>query len=627
MLLKIREATAGKFSYFIVAIISVPFALWGVNYYFQGGFDPVVIEVGSSEIKLSRYNASFNQRKREIEATLDPSLTLPDEAVRRDVIGILVREGLLVQEADEYNYRVSDATLARAIVETPEFLIDGRFDRQLYLDFLNSRRYSQIGFEESVRQRIRRIQLQKLIVQSSFTLPPEQEAYERLFFQGRHVRYIEFPVENYIEPGSIASTRAETFYEENKDLFVEPAIFNLKYIELNVDDIAAGLVVEEEDLRAYYRDHEDLFIMPEQRAFAHILIDPDRHERAEERADEVYEALVRGEDFAELARTYSDDSLTAEKGGELPPLSYGDLDGELQEAVIALAFGEFSEPVASSFGLQIFKLLEAESSGTQSFEAMRDSIEEQVRRARAEELYDESLEQLDTLMVDEWSPLFRIAKALKAPTKYQQDGPLIFTEAEGLFQYPEVKEIAFGLVGEGNSDLLEVGPGHVVVFRVSEDGDGYTPVRDKLYDEVKSEIVSVFLLEDAAVKASDEVNAHLVRLQGREAISLEQLAAEQSLPLHDPGFIRRNSSEVPPEITEITFSLPEIAGALVRKNVKTTKSYAIVQLIAVRKEEIPLWETPELSFGIREFNTVLLGIMEKNAVDIHEDRFGDETRQ
>ena len=624
MLLRIREVTAGKFSYFVVAVISVPFALWGVNYYFQGGSDPVVIEVGSVEVTLSQYNHRFNQMKREFDAALPPSETASHRFVKSEAIGALVRDGLLAQEADQYNYRVSDTALAHAIMELPEFVSDGAFDRQGYLDFLNAERYSQVAFEERIRRFMRNNQLRGVVTGSSFVLPSEREAYEKLLSQERHVRYVEFPMARYIDPGSVSSTSARTYYENNRDDFIESDKFNLRYMEVSADEIAENLVVDEDEARAFYRDNSAFFVEPERRTLAHILVDPGRHGQARERADEIYENLERGGDFAELARIYSDDSLTAEKGGELPPLTYGDVDEEaIEEVIFSLGEGEFSKPVESSFGFQVFKLIAVESSRVQTFEEARDTVYRQLRHDRADDLYSGTVEQLEIASEKHKFDLEPLKNELEMPLEIKSSGILDLDAGEGILRYPEIREVVvlsevleFGK----NSGVMEVAPGHAFVVRVPAVG-GYTPARQREYDEVKGEIFTTLLEDNAWVEVFGVTEAAAKQLK-RGELTLAQLAETHSLPLRDPGFIRRDDVGVSPEMLEAAFAMPGVTSGTARVKMEDPGGYAVIEFVGMREGTVPD-EAQPLSLGTREFNAVLLSLLERSSYKIHEDRLGE----
>jgi len=98
---------------------------------------------------------------------------------------------------------------------------------------------------------------------------------------------------------------------------------------------------------------------------AHIMVrseegDPeDVQVSSKKRIDEVYEKLSAGEDFAELAKKYSDDRSSASKGGQLPAFGAGKMVAEFEEAAFSLDNqGEIAGPVKSPYGWHIIKLIE-----------------------------------------------------------------------------------------------------------------------------------------------------------------------------------------------------------------------------------------------------------------------------
>lgn len=98
---------------------------------------------------------------------------------------------------------------------------------------------------------------------------------------------------------------------------------------------------------------------------AHIMIrveadDPiEIQESAKLRIDEIYTKIGAGEDFGALAKKYSDDRSSAAKNGELPAFGTGKMVPEFEEASFEIPFvGEYTEPIKSSYGWHIIKLLE-----------------------------------------------------------------------------------------------------------------------------------------------------------------------------------------------------------------------------------------------------------------------------
>jgi len=118
---------------------------------------------------------------------------------------------------------------------------------------------------------------------------------------------------------------------------------------------------------------------------AHIMVrseegDPeDVQESSKKRIDEVYEKLSAGEDFAELAKKYSDDRSTASKGGTLPPFSAGKMVAEFEDAAFSIENpGEIAGPVKSPYGWHIIKLIERIP--LKSYDVMEKELERKISR-------------------------------------------------------------------------------------------------------------------------------------------------------------------------------------------------------------------------------------------------------
>ncbi|MEO1752224.1 peptidylprolyl isomerase [Thiofaba sp. EF100] len=119
----------------------------------------------------------------------------------------------------------------------------------------------------------------------------------------------------------------------------------------------------------------------------HILIQPRENvsdDEARRRLAELRERILKGEDFAALARTYSDDKGSAERGGDLGWARPGMMVEAFEQVMNATAPGQVSEPFRSPFGWHIVQVLERrDASGNAEF--LRQQAREAIGRRKAEE--------------------------------------------------------------------------------------------------------------------------------------------------------------------------------------------------------------------------------------------------
>lgn len=164
-----------------------------------------------------------------------------------------------------------------------------------------------------------------------------------------------------------------------------------------------AMITDEEDkvedptdraIEAYYEKEKDnMFAHEGRRKVRHILINdgnfPDAEEEevpelAEELARELYQRLLDGEDFADLAREYSQDS-SAEVGGDIDYIEKNEVVKEFGEVVFSIELDEISEPVESQFGWHIIQVTEIQEPGYYE-------LDDQIRFWIADQLYKSEVE-------------------------------------------------------------------------------------------------------------------------------------------------------------------------------------------------------------------------------------------
>ena len=148
--------------------------------------------------------------------------------------------------------------------------------------------------------------------------------------------------------------------------------------------------VSDEEAEAYYNAHREDFRFDELRV-RHILFhvlptsSPQQIAGLRSRADGVLFRIRRGESLASLAKQYSDDTDSREKGGELPPFSHGGIDLAFEKAAFALKPGEVSGVVATSAGFHILELVSRKPGGLPPYEAVAPELKERLMKdGRAE---------------------------------------------------------------------------------------------------------------------------------------------------------------------------------------------------------------------------------------------------
>lgn len=559
MLQAIKERAQGWVAWAIVILISIPFALWGIQSYLGVGAEPVVATVDGAKITERQLDQNVQRSRMQLRerlgAAYNPDL-FESAQLRGQVLDRMIRDLVLLESSYAMGLRVSDAAVRAAILAEPAFQGGGVFDKDTYERVLRLQGFTPAAYEEELRRGLLSTQLARALTESAFATAAEVTLATRLLRQQRDIAYALVPRAGFMPEADPPADDIQAFYEANPERFQSPARVKLSYILLDADAIAA-VEVDEATLREAYEARLDEFVEPERRAMRHILLtvpaDGDA-ETIKARAAELKAQIDAGADFAEVAQAESEDPGSAAQGGDLGMVDRGIMDPAFEQAAFDLDVNAVSEPVRSRFGYHLIEVTAVEGGAAKPFDDVREELARELGRGDAEAAYFELAEQLANLTYESPDSLIPAAEALDLEVRtsdwIERDG------GEGLFAQPRLMTAAFSddvLVVGNNSELIEPDPDRMqaVVLRVDE----HEPASVRPLDEVRDEIVAALKAEQAATAARAEADAMVARLRAGE--SLDAVAAE--LEIKSPGEVSRSQADVPPTVLELAFSAPRPA--------------------------------------------------------------------
>ncbi len=284
-----------------------------------------------------------------------------------------------------------------------------------------------------------------------------------------------------------AELRREGLTEEDlKEKYrdqVERNLYIQKYIARY---ISPKIQITPQELEDFYKKYIDsLPEVPEGFELAHIFI-PIRPsekivERAKEKAYNVYRELKTGADFGYIALKYSDDRISAEKGGDIGFIEKGTFPPQIEEKIFSLKKGEITEPIQGDFGFFIFQLVEKKENKVHLRQIVIATLPDKNDTLRTKQKVQKAL-----LYAEEKGFEEAVKKYSEDPLTKQRDGYLGFVPIDNL--KPEVKN---ALLNAKDGDI--VGPfyldfGYHIFKRISYKKGGKLP-----FDELKMQIQNILL--------------------------------------------------------------------------------------------------------------------------------------
>ncbi|MBU2979115.1 peptidylprolyl isomerase [Alteromonas sp. C1M14] len=584
MLERIREGSQGPWAMLIIGLVVLSFVFAGVGSYLNSSGETVAASVNGEEISLSELERAYQAQRSRMESQYGESITalFADEGYlkqfRQSVLDDLINEKLVQQKAEEIGLRISDEQIRNTIVNMPEFQLSGKFNNDRYLALLRQNGFQPSDFRDYLRTQLTREQLTRALGVSDFALPGEAKQLYALQAQTRNARFFTVSADSFAQSASVSDEEIESYYQSHITAFDTEEKVNVAYVSLSVDDLKGDVDVTDEDIAQYYEENLDLYREEEQRRVSHILIDRgDDETAAKAKAESLLKSIRDGADFAELAKENSDDTFSAENGGDLDFLTLGSMDDEFDNAVFALEnVGDVSDVVETEYGYHIITLTDIKPEQVKSLAEVSDEIRDNLLNEKAAELFYDIHSRMAEVAFEVPDSLEEVAAIANQPI--QETGLFARSQVPEEINFPQVVNDVFSpeLIEDGvNSDLIELDDNNVMVVRVND----HEPQRTQSLDEVKDSIVASLREEKAQQGAQAWAEEQMTALNEGKAIA-DALAAK-GISWQTAENVNRANTELPHNVVETLFTLASSEENTREVTLLGSGDVALVELTAV----------------------------------------------
>ncbi len=501
--------------------------------------------------------------------------------VDQQVLMQLVDERAALSEAERLNITASDEEVRQRILKIPAFQENGQFiGEQRYQQLLSMQRppLSAAAFEDSIRRAIVVDKLRAAVTEWLSITDQEIEAEYRRRNDKVKLAVLAFRGDSFRPDVTASDAEIAAHFDAHKDDFKVPEKRKIKYVMVDAEAMKATATVTQADLENAYNDNFEQYSTPEQIRASHILLKTEgKDENAvKAAAEDVLKQAKAGADFAELAKQYSEDEGTKEKGGDLDLFGRGRMVPEFDTAAFAMESGQISDLVRTPYGFHIIKLTEKQGGVTKTLEEVKPQLTEQVQQQKAQQQVEALADRL-TPLITKPADLDTVAKAngltAQESALFARDEPLM-----GLGGAPEVAARAFQISDGEVAGPIGTSRG-VAFIALTGKQDAYVPKLEEAKDKVQEAVIAQKARDLARQKAT-EVLAKVktaedfdkaAKAAGYEARATELIARDAPIP--DLG--------VAPAVTTAAFALGQ--GAV--SDVITTDTGAAIVKV-VEKQEV-----------------------------------------
>jgi len=472
----------------------------------------VVAKVGNQTVSLAdvRQQLSEIQRRNQVPKALEGLYA-------RQILNQLVFTKEIEFEAQRLGIKVTNEEIADRVKQylPTAFSGDNPVGMDQYTSQVQQRFQMSVPvFENLVRQGLLEEKFRRLVTDGVSIGPNELQ--EQFRYQNEKVKldYALIKPEDLESKITLDDATIKAFYEKNKSRYTVPEKRVVEYGLLDQEKIRQGIQVSDDELKVKYQQNIQDYQVPNRVHAEHILFmtvgKPDAEvDEIKKKADDVLKQVKKAAKFDELAKKYSEDPGSKDKGGDLGWLVQGQTVPEFEKAAFSLQPGAVSDLVKTQYGFHIIKVLEKETAHTKPLDEVKLPLLTQLRLNKVQEEENKISDQIAAAVrKSNKTPLADLAKEFHL--QVAQTRPVAVTDPLlELGNSNDVKERIFQLREGEASQPIRSDRGYVVLSlkQVLPAHQGMLEeVRDKVIDALKQE-KSVDLARSKAEDLSKRVKA------------------------------------------------------------------------------------------------------------------------
>ena len=527
-----------------------------------------------------------------------PDFYLP--ILRQQAVRQLIQQAELQYESERMGLSVSDQEFRDELQYGPykqAFFPGGKWiGSEKYKEMLTQGGTTVENFERDVRLDL----LQRKLVNVIGASAAASEADVEKAFKDQNTKvkfeYAILKLEDVSKTIKPTDTELKAFYDANKPRYTNsiPEKRQIKYFVLNDKNFADKVTIDPAEIQRAYSANQNAYRIPERVKVRHILIEtpkpgPDGKvdqkgiDDARAKAQDVLKQIKATGDWEGLAKKYSGDPGSKDKGGELGWLGRGQTVAEFDKVAFAQNKGQISDPVQSSFGFHIIQTEDKEDAHLKPLAEVKPQIEEAIKQEKIKGLMSQAA--TDAEGIAQKQGLDKAAAKYVAPVI--SSNPIARTDAlPGIGPQPQLMDAIFSVNDKAGPQASQT-PQGTVVFEVTK----IDPARTPSLEEIKDKVTADFKNQRAADILRRKIQEMADRAHAEH--DLAKAAKEAGATVKTSDLVSR-TAQVPdigsmsgPAAAAFTMKQGEISGPL-----NLGASQAVLQI--VEKQE-PSASDPEFA--------------------------------
>jgi peptidyl-prolyl cis-trans isomerase D len=395
-------------------------------------------------------------------------------------------------------------------------------------------------FEEQIRQGLLLEKFRKLVTDGISVGPTELQDEFRLRNEKVKLNYVLIKPEDLAAKITPDEAEIKAAYEKSRSKYMVPEKRVVRYALADVNQIRQNVQVSDDELKVQYQQDLQQYQVPNRVHVDHILLmtvgkTDAEVEEVRQKAEDVLKQAKKGGNFEDLAKKYSEDPGTKDKGGDLGWITQGQTVPEFEKAAFTLPKGSISDLVKTQYGFHIIKILDKETAHTKTFDEVKDSIRAPLMLAKADKQASDVADKLSAAIrqsnktsLDEVAKQFHLTVGETRPV----------TALEPIIELGNSKEVKDAIFGQRPDELslpIHTDRGYLILSV-----RGVIPAHQGTLDEVRDKVIADLKTQKSTEIAGQKANDLEKRLKAGE--KFEAAAKALGLDAKSSDLFARNGS-------------------------------------------------------------------------------------
>jgi len=471
----------------ILVLVSFSMLTYLIPSYNMGGAntaDSVIAQVGKETITQLDVQRMVQSTMRGRQM---PPEVLPNYVPQ--MINQMIDDRALAYEAERLGFQVTAADMSDAIRQmAPSLFPDGKFvGKEQYAGLLAQQNMSIGDFEADLRRQLLITRLRNVAVEGSIVTPAEiEQEYQKKNTKVK-LEYVKLTGDKYKKESEPSEQDMQNYYKANLARYQEPEKKSLVILLADTARVEQTLTPADADLQRMYNQNQDQYRVPETVDVRHILLKTEGKPPADDakikaQAEDLLKQVRGGADFAALAKKYSEDPGSKDKGGVYEGVQHGQMVAEFDKACFTLKPGQ-SDLVKTQYGYHVIQVMAHHDARLKPFAEVKTELAAQWKKQRATDL----LQQISDKAQGE------LQKDPAHPERVAAEFNMQLVKADGMAAGRPVPEI--GTSADFDQSIADLKKGQVsqpvaladnkIALAVVTD---VIPSRPSTFDEVKNQV-------------------------------------------------------------------------------------------------------------------------------------------